>query len=82
MGRFSEVFLGAQEQEEVFAPAPVAESVEVSAPVVEITELSAPEAVAEKKEVFNPNARDGDGDGLVQDGTIYERPVEKKIKKL
>jgi len=82
MGRFSEVFLGAQEQEEVFAPAPVAESVEVSAPVVEITELSAPEAVAEEKEVFNPNARDGDGDGLVQEGTIYERPVEKKIKKL
>ena len=81
MGRFSEVFLGVQEQEEVFAPAPVAESVEVSAPVVEVTELSAPEAVVEENEIFNPNARDRDGDGLVQEGTIHERPVSKKTKK-
>lgn len=27
-------------------------------------------------EVFNPNARDGDGDGFVQDGTEFERPVD------
>lgn len=79
MGRFSEVFLGVQ-QEEVFAPTPVTESVEVSA-AVEVTELSAPEAVSEEREVFNPNARDRDGDGLVQEGTIYERPVTKKTKK-
>lgn len=26
---------------------------------------------------FNPNATDGDGDGLVQDGTLWERPVEE-----
>ena len=25
---------------------------------------------------FNPDARDGDGDGMVQDGTKWERPVE------
>ena len=25
---------------------------------------------------FNPDATDGDGDGLVQDGTEWERPVE------
>lgn len=25
---------------------------------------------------FNPNAIDGDGDGLVQDGTKWQRPVE------
>lgn len=25
---------------------------------------------------FNPNATDGDGDGFVQDGTKWERPVE------
>lgn len=28
-------------------------------------------------EEFNPDARDGDGDGLVQDGTEWERPVEE-----
>lgn len=26
---------------------------------------------------FNPDAKDGDGDGLVQDGTIHERPALK-----
>lgn len=26
-------------------------------------------------EEFNPDAKDGDGDGLVQDGTEWERPV-------
>lgn len=31
-----------------------------------------------KKAEFNPNARDGDGDGLVQDGTNQERPAPKK----
>lgn len=27
------------------------------------------------REVFDPNATDGDGDGLVQDGTEWERPA-------
>lgn len=27
------------------------------------------------KNGFNPNAKDGDKDGFVQDGTIHERPV-------
>lgn len=81
MGRFTDLFQEKQPTEEVFAPAPVAESVEVSVPVVEVTELSAPEEVAEETEVFNPNARDGDGDGLVQEGTIHERPVPKRTKK-
>lgn len=32
-----------------------------------------------KKEVeFKSDAKDGDKDGLVQDGTIHERPVEEK----
>lgn len=32
-----------------------------------------------KNEVeFKPDAIDGDKDGLVQDGTIHERPVEEK----
>lgn len=25
---------------------------------------------------FNPNAKDGDGDGLIQEGTPFERPIE------
>jgi hypothetical protein len=28
------------------------------------------------KSGYNPDARDGDGDGLVQDGTEWERPAE------
>jgi len=82
MGRFSEVLLGVQEQEEVFAPASVSESVEVSAPAVEVTEISLPEDVVEENELFNPNARDGDNDGLIQEGTPHERPVsERKVRK-
>jgi len=26
---------------------------------------------------FKPNAKDGDGDGLVQDGTKHQRPVKE-----
>jgi hypothetical protein len=33
-----------------------------------------------KKAAFNPKAKDGDGDGLVQEGTIWERKVPKKKK--
>lgn len=38
------------------------------------------EPVVEVKEevAFDPNARDGDGDGLLQDGTPFQRPVEEK----
>lgn len=31
-----------------------------------------------RKAAFNPNARDGDGDGLVQEGTIWQRKASKK----
>lgn len=31
------------------------------------------------REVFNPNATDGDGDGMVQDGTQFERPAEPEF---
>lgn len=27
---------------------------------------------------FKPNATDGDGDGLVQDGTVFERPATEE----
>jgi hypothetical protein len=37
------------------------------------------EAKIETKEVaFDPDAKDGDGDGFVQDGTPHQRPVEEK----
>jgi hypothetical protein len=29
------------------------------------------------REVFNPEATDGDGDGMVQDGTQFERPADE-----
>lgn len=32
------------------------------------------------KETFNPNAKDGDGDGIVQEGTPFERPVSGSKK--
>ena len=29
------------------------------------------------REVFNPEATDGDGDGMIQDGTVFERPASE-----
>jgi hypothetical protein len=34
--------------------------------------------IEDKSPKFNPNAVDGDGDGMVQDGTIHERPAPAK----
>jgi hypothetical protein len=31
-----------------------------------------------KKAGYNPKAKDGDGDGIVQEGTIWERKAPKK----
>lgn len=31
----------------------------------------------DQKSGYKPNAKDGDGDGLVQDGTKYERPAKE-----
>ena len=28
---------------------------------------------------YNPNARDGDGDGIVQEGTEWERPIDTQL---
>lgn len=81
MSRFRDLFSEGTQSEEVFAPAPVLESAEISSPQVIASELSSPGAVVEEKELFNPNARDGDGDGFVQEGTVHERPVSKKTKK-
>lgn len=49
-------------------------------PKVETPKVEAPkeEPKKESKVEFKPDAKDGDGDGLVQDGTPFERPVESK----
>jgi hypothetical protein len=42
-------------------------------------------APAKKVVAYNPNAKDGDNDGILQDGTVWERPVKTKrswLKKL
>lgn len=31
----------------------------------------------DQKSGYKPNAKDGDGDGLVQDGTAHERPAKE-----
>ena len=41
---------------------------------IEETAKAAPKRKAE----YNPNAKDGNGDGMVQDGTIHERPAPAK----
>jgi hypothetical protein len=62
---------------------PVVEEV-VEEPIIsqEIVEEPAPvEPTLEEMiaDGYNPDARDGDGDGLVQDGTEWERPIDTNI---
>lgn len=50
----------------------------VPEPQPEQPEVPAEEAVVDvTAEGYNPDARDGDGDGLVQEGTPFEREVDK-----
>lgn len=43
-----------------------------------VVEEPAPAPIVAKKQVeFKSDAKDGDKDGLVQDSTIHERPVEE-----
>jgi hypothetical protein len=47
--------------------------------------VPAKKAPAKKVVAYNPNAKDGDNDGILQDGTVWERPVKTKrswLKKL
>jgi hypothetical protein len=51
-------------------------------PVVEVIEEEIIEPVVEESPVveevaFDPDAKDGDGDGFLQDGTVHQRPVEE-----
>jgi len=51
---------------------------ETIAPVVEkVIEPVVEETPVVEEVVFDPNAKDIDGDGNVQDGTPFERPVEE-----
>jgi hypothetical protein len=43
-------------------------------------ETTEPKKKPLKKAAFNPNAKDGDGDGIIQDGTIWERKAPKAKK--
>ena len=45
---------------------------------IEIGELVAQEITITDPN-YKPNARDGDGDGFVQDGTQWERPVDTQL---
>lgn len=47
----------------------------------EVKEVAEPVVEAQVEEVaFDPNAKDGDGDGFLQDGTQWQRPVESENK--
>lgn len=50
----------------------------VEAPIAKPVEEPKVEEPIEAPKGFKPNAKDGDKDGFVQDGTPFERPVEEK----
>ena len=49
--------------------------------IVDTEVVEAPKPAETSKVVYNPDAVDGDGDGLVQDGTEFQRPVDTKKKR-
>jgi hypothetical protein len=51
----------------------IVEEPTVEEPIVEEPVIKAPV----QSKGFNPDAKDGDGDGFVQDGTPHQRPVEE-----
>ncbi|ANH49228.1 hypothetical protein uvFWCGRAMDCOMC203_052 [Freshwater phage uvFW-CGR-AMD-COM-C203] len=58
------------------AEEPVIEEPEVE-PVKEEPIVEAPVEPVVEAEGFDPDAKDGDGDGFLQDGTPHQRPVEE-----
>lgn len=49
-----------------------------SGPIVDYLDVIVDAVVGlESKGAYKPDAKDGDGDGLVQDGTAYERPAKE-----
>jgi hypothetical protein len=64
--------------EDATKPAKTETKVEVKVePVVEAPVVT-PVEETPVAEGFDPEATDGDGDGFVQDGTPFQRPVEEK----
>jgi hypothetical protein len=61
---------------QVEEPVAVVEPI-VEEPVVEEPVEETPVIVVSEPDGFNPDAKDGDGDGFVQDGTPFQRPVEE-----
>jgi hypothetical protein len=55
--------------------------VKVEEPVVVEEETTTTEQTLEEKiaDGYNPDARDGDEDGIVQEGTKWERPVDTEL---
>jgi hypothetical protein len=66
--------------EDASKPAKVKEEPKVEAPKVEEPKVEAKAETKKEKVEFKPNAKDGDGDGFVQDGTPFERPVATEAK--
>ena len=62
--------------EEPIVEAPVVEEPVVE-PVKEEPIVEAPVEPVVEAEGFDPDAKDGDGDGFLQDGTPHQRPVEE-----
>ena len=62
-----------EEPEIVEEPEVIPEPEIIEEPVVEVLVEPVVEA-----EGFDPDAKDGDGDGFLQDGTPHQRPVEEK----
>lgn len=52
---------------------------EIAEPVVIAEPAPEPAKPRKKKADYTPEATDGDGDGLVQDGTIFERPLGTEL---
>ena len=60
------------------------EEVAASKGIVDVEAVEAPKPVKakakpKKKEAYKADAIDGDGDGLVQDGTAFQRPVGTEL---
>ena len=57
-------------------PAKIVEETKTETIVEPVVE--APVEAVKEEVAFDPDAKDGDGDGFLQDGTIHQRPIEEK----
>lgn len=66
--------------EDASKPAKAKDEPKAETPKIEEPKAEAPKS-AEPKAVYKEDAEDGDGDGLVQDGTEFQRPVGTSLPK-